>query len=179
MHPDLQTSAYPTPKPEFYAIIAQQTEALLDPSLPLTANLANFSSLLYHAYRDNPVSRPVNWVGFYLIDPTRSQKTKTLALGPFQGRVACTLIPFGKGVCGTAAAEQKTLVVPDVLSFKGHIACDSASRSEVVVPIIIEGDVVGVLDLDCEIVNGFDEVDGKALEQLVQIIVQKGGWERR
>lgn len=121
-------------------------------------NLANASALLYEKLKD------INWAGFYTI------KDNKLVLGPFQGKVACTIIPLGKGVCGTAAAEDRTLVVPDVHKFSGHIACDSASNSEIVVPMHRNGQVFGVLDIDSPLFDRFDADDKAGLEAFVRIL---------
>ncbi|KAI9325718.1 GAF domain nucleotide-binding protein [Zopfochytrium polystomum] len=172
-----------TSKPAFYAALTPSVRALLDPSLPQTANLANVSSALFYALRDPPVSRPINWLGFYLTAPLPASTSNTaapaqqqqqqLVLGPFQGRVACTTIRFGRGVCGTAAARRETVVVEDVEKFPGHIACDSESRSEIVVPIVGRGgEVFGVLDVDCLVVGGFDEEDRVGMEAIVKIVVE-------
>lgn len=118
----------------------------------------------------------VNWCGFYIRDPLPSsgnfEASPQLLLGPFQGHVACQTIAFGRGVCGTAASIAKTQLVPDVEAFPGHIACDAGSKSEIVVPIIKDGDVVGVLDVDCAMLNGFDEVDRKWMEKLAEIVAK-------
>lgn len=121
-------------------------------------NLANASALLYEKLEN------INWAGFYTV------KEGKLVLGPFQGKVACTIIPFGKGVCGTAAAEDKTQLVPDVHQFKGHIACDSASNSEIVIPMHRHGEVFGVLDIDSPLFGRFDENDKTGLEAFVKIL---------
>ena len=121
-------------------------------------NLANASALL------NEKLDGINWVGFYTIKDGR------LVLGPFQGKVACTIIPMGKGVCGTAAEKDSTQVVPDVHKFAGHIACDSASNSEIVIPMHRGGAVFGVLDIDSPLFNRFDENDRKGLEEFVRIL---------
>ena len=127
--------------------------------IPYTmTNLANASALL------NEKLDAINWVGFYTI------KDGKLVLGPFQGKVACTIIPMGKGVCGTAAEKDSTQVVPDVHKFPGHIACDSASNSEIVIPMHRSGTVFGVLDIDSPLFNRFDENDRKGLEEFVRIL---------
>ena len=144
---------------ERYSDLLQQAAALIEGERDLTANAANLSSLLFHTLPD------LNWAGFYWM------KGGELVLGPFQGKPACVRIAIGKGVCGTAARDRKTIVVKDVHEFPGHIACDSASNSEVVVPIVAGGKVVGVLDLDSPLVNRFDEADARALEAVVQAFV--------
>jgi L-methionine (R)-S-oxide reductase len=146
---------------EDYALAIGQAVALWEADLPLTSNLANISALLRHC-----LDR-INWVGFYL----RQDKGSQLILGPFQGLPACTRIPLGTGVCGTAAASGKTLLVPDVHEFPGHIACDSASRSEIVVPVVKEGTVRGVLDVDSPERSRFDAIDKEWLEKLVQALI--------
>jgi len=132
---------------------------LLGDEKNFVANAANTTALLYQMLPD------VNWVGFYLAEG------KELVLGPFQGKPACVRIPFGKGVCGTAAAQRKTLVVPDVSRFRGHIACDSASRSEIVVPLLNWGKVLGVLDIDSASLDRFDEEDREGLESVVSVFL--------
>ncbi|CAG8498665.1 14426_t:CDS:2, partial [Ambispora leptoticha] len=131
-------------------------------------NLANVSSLLWHELRATRIHSNLNWVGFYITDPT-NKNSNSLLLGPFQGKIACTSIAFGRGVCGTAALQKKTLVVPNVHLFPGHIACDSNSNSEIVVPLLLKGSndkVIGVLDLDCEDIEAFDESDVAGLEAI-------------
>ncbi|EDO15733.1 hypothetical protein Kpol_1073p21 [Vanderwaltozyma polyspora DSM 70294] len=130
-------------------------------------NLSNASSLLWHAYRSLNVN--VNWTGFYVTNV----EDKELILGPFQGKVACQLIAFGRGVCGAAAESQETQLVKDVNKFPGHIACDGETKSEIVVPIVNEqGKTLGVIDLDCLDYEGFGEVDKKYLEELSRLIVK-------
>lgn len=135
------------------------------------ANLANASSLIWHAYHQLEI--PVNWAGFYVLNQAEVDQ---LILGPFQGKVACQTIQFGKGVCGTAATSQKTQLVSDVHAFPGHIACDGETKSEIVVPIVKNGKTVGVLDIDCLITEGFDECDVKMLEQLAENIASSNDW---
>lgn len=147
-------------KPEFYAELRSQLAALLQGETDLIANTANMASLLYHTLPD------VNWVGFYLL------KNGELVLGPFHGRPACVRIAMGKGVCGTAAEERKSLVVEDVHEFPGHIACDIASRSELVVPLITEDGLLGVLDLDSPLPGRFDEADRIGCESLAETLLQ-------
>ncbi|KIW03525.1 hypothetical protein, variant 2 [Verruconis gallopava] len=134
----------------------------------LNSNLANASSLLYHGLLSLPrPSSAVNWCGFYVVD---KQNPGQLILGPFQGKVACQTIAFGRGVCGTAAKEVKTQLVPNVDAFPGHIACDSASKSEIVVPIIQNGKTVAIIDIDCAELEGFDEEDKEYLEKFSELI---------
>jgi GAF domain-containing protein len=124
------------------------------------ANTANMCALLYQMLAD------VNWVGFYFLQDGE------LVLGPFQGKVACVRIPMGRGVCGTAAARRETLVVPDVNEFPGHIACDAASRSEIVVPLIHEGRLLGVLDIDSPNVSRFDHEDRDGLQEAATLLLR-------
>ena len=142
-------------KADLHSTLAQQAHALLEGERDLTANAANLAALIFHTLPD------LNWAGFYWM------KGGELVLGPFQGKPACVRIALGKGVCGSAAQARKTIVVPDVHAFPGHIACDSASRSEIVVPVLAGGRVVGVLDLDSPLPARFDESDARALEALV------------
>ena len=143
--------------PDYDALI-QQAEALIRAVPHRTANLANLSALL------NQTLTEINWVGFYLVEGDR------LVLGPFQGKPACIEIPFGKGVCGTAAAQDATQLVDDVHAFPGHIACDCDSRSEIVVPLHRGSAVAGVLDIDSPILSRFSQEDRRGLEALVRRI---------
>jgi L-methionine (R)-S-oxide reductase len=145
-------------KVEKYKSIKKQIFALIDGEPDLVANLANVTAALKEQFG-------WLWVGFYLV------KEDELVLGPFQGPIACTRIKKGKGVCGTAWEKAKTLIVPDVEKFEGHIACSSLSKSEIVLPIIRNDIVVGVLDVDSELLNHFDEVDVQYLEEIVAKIV--------
>jgi len=140
-----------------YQSLLPQIEALLQGETDLTANLANMAAALKEQFK-------WFWVGFYLA------KGDELVLGPFQGPVACTRIGLGKGVCGAAWQQQKTLIVPDVEAFPGHIACSSLSQSEIVVPIFHNGRVAGVLDVDSELLDQFDETDALYLEELVKLL---------
>ena len=142
----------------FYYLLVKLMEALMETEPSLVTNLSNASALL------NEVLEDINWVGFYLL------KDDTLILGPFQGKPACVEIKVGKGVCGTAVAEDRTMLVPDVHAFPGHIACDSASNSEIVVPIHCSGKVVGVLDIDSPCLHRFDDEDRHGLECLVHTL---------
>jgi L-methionine (R)-S-oxide reductase len=142
-------------KPALYADLLAQARALLAGERDAGANSANLAALLFHALPD------LNWAGFYWL------KDGGLVLGPFQGKPACVRIALGKGVCGTAAASRRTVVVPDVHAFPGHIACDSASASEIVVPVVKAGRLAGVLDLDSPLPARFDEDDAHGLEALV------------
>ncbi|WP_286751423.1 GAF domain-containing protein [Pseudomonas sp. UBA2522] len=143
-----------------YALLAAQVQALFADERDFTANAAQFSAFVYHQIED------LNWAGFYI------NRDEQLVLGPFQGQVACVRIPFGKGVCGTAAATRQTQRVEDVHAFAGHIACDSASNSELVIPLIKAGRLVGVLDLDSPTIGRFSEADQAGLEQLVAIFLE-------
>ncbi|MBM6596725.1 GAF domain-containing protein [Microvirga pudoricolor] len=146
-------------KPELYRSLAQQLEGLLNGERDGIANTANMAALIFNTLPD------LNWSGFYLL------KGGELVLGPFQGKPACVRIPLGRGVCGTAAERRQSVVVPDVDAFPGHIACDSASRSELVVPLMSGGQIWGVLDLDSPIPNRFDEEDREGCETLVRILL--------
>ncbi|QTJ41864.1 GAF domain-containing protein [Dolosigranulum pigrum] len=137
-------------------LLVKQLRALIQDESNLIANLSNVSALL-NAHFDQ-----INWVGFYLWDDQEQE----LVLGPFQGKVACNRIPMGRGVCGSAL-QQQTLIVPDVHAFDGHIACDSASRSEIVVPIIIDGHPFGVLDIDAPVTDRFTSEDQAFLEACI------------
>jgi len=144
-------------KEDQYQSLIPQITALVDGESDLVANMANIAAALKEQFK-------WFWVGFYLV------RNNQLVLGPFQGPVACTRINKGKGVCGSAWAEEKTLIVPDVEQFSGHIACSSLSRSEIVVPMIENGEVYGVLDVDSEELDQFDGTDAKYLEQIVKLI---------
>jgi GAF domain-containing protein len=148
-----------TTKAELYREMNEQLRHLLDGERNLVANAANMASLLYHTLPD------VNWAGFYLLEGDE------LVLGPFQGKPACVRIRIGKGVCGTAAERLETVIVENVHEFPGHIACDSASSSEIVVPILSEGRLVGVLDLDSPSLARFDDEDRAGLERAVEAFV--------
>ena len=152
----------PQDKAAAYAELATSLRALLHGEHDLIANAANTAALLYWSLTD------LNWAGFYLAEPQRGD----LLLGPFQGKPACVRIPVGRGVCGTAAQRRETVVVPDVHAFPGHIACDSASNSEIVLPVIGDGRLLGVLDLDSPVSARFDDADARGLEQLVRIFVE-------
>jgi L-methionine (R)-S-oxide reductase len=144
-------------KAEKYEAILPQIEALVSGEEDITANLANISAVLRESFG-------FFWVGFYLV------KGEQLVLGPFQGPIACTRINFGKGVCGAAWKEGKTQLVPDVDAFPGHIACSSASKSEIVLPAFKDGEVALVLDVDSDELNDFDQQDAVQLEKLMRII---------
>ncbi|HET7586856.1 MAG TPA: GAF domain-containing protein [Gammaproteobacteria bacterium] len=147
-------------KQSLYAELVEQARALVHDEKDLIANTANLSALLFYALPD------VNWVGFYLL------KEDQLVVGPFQGKPACIRIPMGKGVCGTAAAQRKSLVVEDVNAFAGHIFCDSDSRSEVVVPLVSNDQLLGVLDIDSPNLARFDADDQAGLEQIAAVLLE-------
>ena len=144
-------------KKEQYALLLKQVQGLLEGESDRVANMANVTAVLHEAFG-------FWWTGFYLV------QGRELVLGPFQGPVACTRIPFGRGVCGTAWQQGKTVVVPDVEEFPGHIACSSASRSEIVVPVIKGKDVVAVLDIDSRELATFDARDAAGLEAIVALL---------
>ncbi len=146
-------------KAEKYQSLIPQIKALLDGEDDLIANLSNMSAALKQTFQ-------FFWVGFYL------NKNNQLVLGPFQGPIACTRIPYGKGVCGTAFQRKETIIVPDVDQFPGHIACSSLSKSEIVVPLLINDVVVLVLDVDSDQLNAFDETDKKFLIIILQELVK-------
>ena len=143
---------------EQYQLLAKQVKRLLSKEDNLITNLSNFTAALKQTFSK------ISWVGFYLFNGTK------LYLGPFQGKVACTEIQIGSGVCGTSAKERKTIIVEDVDKFPGHIACDVESRSEIVVPIFKDEKLFGVLDLDSTDYNSFNETDKKYLEELVSFL---------
>ena len=147
-------------KQALYESLAEELDGVLTGEPDCTANLANAAALIYHGLPD------LNWGGFYML------QGETLVLGPFQGKVACVRIPIGKGVCGTAAERMESVLVPDVHEFPGHIACDSASESELVVPLIADGRLLGVLDLDSPHRARFDAVDQTGCEALAAVIVR-------
>ena len=155
----LQTARAGSPA-DLYAELLEQSRALLHGERDVTANAANLASLVFHSLPD------LNWAGFYWL------RGAELVLGPFQGKPACVRIAVGKGVCGTAVAERRTIVVPDVNAFPGHIACDSASRSELVVPVARGGAILGVLDLDSPHPGRFTDADARGLEAVVQAFVE-------
>lgn len=149
---------YPTEKRSLYRLLKTQLQGLADGVTDLTANLANISALLNQALTD------INWVGFYIM------KNGRLVLGPFQGKPACTEIPVGSGVCGTAAARDEIMLVKNVHEFPGHIACDSVSQSEIVIPIHKGADIIGVLDIDSPMIGRFDGEDQEGLSELMQTL---------
>jgi len=155
-----QVENYKGTREENYELVIKQLQALIADEPSFIANLSNASALL------NVFLDQINWVGFYL-----TEGENMLVLGPFQGLPACVRIPFGRGVCGTAAANAKTELVADVHAFPGHIACDAASQSEIVVPMVKDGKVIGVLDIDSPIKERFDEVDRTYLEKFVEVLL--------
>ena len=140
-------------------LLNQQLVALLGAERDWLVNLANSAALLFNQLPD------VNWAGFYLY------REKELVLGPFQGQPACTRIPVGKGVCGSAARDRITYLVPDVDQFPGHIACDQASRSELVIPMLLRDQLLGVMDIDSPLRGRFDQIDRKYLEEFTEIVL--------
>ena len=145
-----------------YLTLGKQLDALLDKDLPYISNLANFSALLWLELEE------INWVGCYLADKAKKQ----LFLGPFQGKPACTSIQVGKGVCGTAFAEKQTQRIDNVHDFEGHIACDAASNSEIVIPLIKDGNYIGVLDIDSPSLSRFDSDDQTGLERIMASLAE-------
>lgn len=150
---------YDGPIAEQYHSLTKQLDALLTGETDYIANLSNASALL------NQFLTNINWVGFYIL------QGEELVLGPFQGLPACVRIPTGRGVCGTAVAQKETIVVKDVHEFPGHIACDAASQSEIVIPLIKNGEVIGVLDIDSPVVNRFSQDDQDGLELFVNTLL--------
>lgn len=149
---------YQGKKEKNYELVQKQLLALIEDETNRIANLSNAAALL------NQFLDEINWVGFYLYEEGQ------LILGPFQGLPACVRIPMGKGVCGTSAATEKTLRIEDVHQFPGHIACDAASRSEIVIPLMKDGKLIGVLDIDSPVTDRFDEIDQQGLEKFADIL---------
>lgn len=159
-----QATMWPIDKKELYDLMSRQAASLIEGCpLPLPT-LSNIAALLWEALPD------INWAGFYLA------KDDTLYLGPFQGKTACTVIPFGRGVCGTAAASREIQLVQDVHQFPGHIACDSASNSEIVLPLMVHDELVGVLDIDSPLLSRFDSLDASGLAAIAQILTEQVDW---
>jgi len=152
----------PDDKPAAYATLARELRALLAGETDLVACTANAASLIYWSLPD------LNWAGFYLLE----EASGDLLVGPFQGKPACVRIAIGHGVCGTAAARRETLVVADVHAFPGHIACDAASNSEIVVPLLLDGRLIGVLDLDSPVKGRFDAEDARGLEACARVLLE-------
>lgn len=169
-HADYSSFTTQTRK-ETLELVVDSYRALSDNQPNWVCNLSNASSLLWHAYHS--LNIPVNWAGFYVLDP---RDPTQLILGPFQGKVACQTIKLGKGVCGVAASTMQTQLVPNVQEFPGHIACDGETQSEIVVPIVKDGRVLGVIDIDCLALGAFDEVDEELLESLAQLITETNEW---
>ncbi|MCM3666031.1 GAF domain-containing protein [Mesobacillus subterraneus] len=155
-----KVETYSDSREKNYDLLIKQLKALVEDEKNAIANLSNASALL------NQFLDRVNWVGFYLMEDGE------LVLGPFQGLPACVRIPLGKGVCGTSASKMETVRVEDVHSFPGHIACDAASQSEIVIPMVKDGKLLGVLDIDSPEKNRFDEIDQQKLEEFVEVLVQ-------
>lgn len=158
-----QEILWPQERNELYDLLEKQITALVEDCPPVSA-LANAAALLWEALDD------INWAGFYLL------KEDTLHLGPFQGKSACTLIPVGRGVCGTAAATRQIQLVPDVHQFPGHIACDSASNSEIVLPLAKDDVLLGVLDIDAPIFSRFNEEDAAGLSRICRVLTENVDW---
>ncbi len=144
-----------------YELFVKQVKSLLSKDDNLLSNLANLTAALKQTFEK------ISWVGFYFLDEAK------LFLGPFQGKIACTTIEFGKGVCGTAAANKETIIVPDVNKFPGHIFCDADSKSEIVLPIIKNNSLFGVLDIDSYLFNSFNEIDKKYLEEICRFLSEE------
>jgi L-methionine (R)-S-oxide reductase len=158
----MQVSSQTQPNPAktaFYQDLCEKLQNLLGAETDLVANAANTCALLSHSLSD------INWVGFYFF------RDRQLTLGPFQGKPACVHIPLGSGVCGTAAVQQETVLVPDVSKFKGHIVCDANSQSEIAVPLLNWGKTIAVLDVDSASLSRFDEDDQEGLEALASVFV--------
>lgn len=158
-----QIEEYGNNKPEYYRQLALQLESLLGEDSNMVTNMAQTSAFIFQMLPE------VNWAGFYLVN---SAKSNSLILGPYQGKVACVHIPFGRGVCGTAAQTEETQLVKDVEQFAGHIACDAASQSEVVVPLVVAGELKGVLDIDSPKKERFDEEDVAGFELLADVFLK-------
>ncbi|WP_457565757.1 GAF domain-containing protein [Caldithrix abyssi] len=148
-------------KEVFYELLYRQARAMVEDERDAIANMANLSALLFYSMEN------INWAGFYLL-----KREDELVLGPFQGKPACVRIKVGSGVCGTAVKKEKTLIVDDVHQFPGHIACDSASNSEIVVPMIKNGKMLGVLDIDSPMLKRFSEADRIGLERIVKVLIE-------
>ncbi|KAJ2786176.1 hypothetical protein H4R18_000023 [Coemansia javaensis] len=168
--------AEPNAKAALYRGLAAECAALLQGQRNAVTNMANAAALVFHALREAEAEagaragKPVNWAGFYTRDGSRAD---VLVLGPFQGRPACAEIAFGRGVCGAAAAGARSVVVADVGAFPGHIACDAASKSEIVVPLLAaDGRVLGVLDVDAAAEDAFDDYDRIGLEAIARMVVE-------
>ena len=161
---EIHLDFYPTDKTELYSLLIEQVKALTDGEDHIVPNLANTSALLFDALTE------INWAGFYTVEADPETGKDYLLLGPFQGKTACIRIPSGRGVCGTAMATRKIQLVKNVHEFPGHIACDSASNSEIVLPLKKNGNVVAVLDIDSPKFERFDEADKNGLQNIVNIL---------
>ncbi|NVJ67640.1 MAG: GAF domain-containing protein [Gammaproteobacteria bacterium] len=169
-----QIEEYRNNKPEYYRQLAKQLEALLAEDTNWVTNLAQMSAFVYQMLPD------LNWVGFYMVNPKDSS---ALILGPYQGKVACVHIPFGRGVCGTAAQTQETQLVEDVHAFEGHIACDGDTNSEIVIPMMVDGgsgdkELKGVFDIDSPLANRFDQQDADGLTALLNVLIGKTEFDK-
>ena len=161
---EIHLDFYPTDKTELYSLLIEQVKALTDGEDHIVPNLANTSALLFDALTE------INWAGFYTTETDPETGKEYLLLGPFQGKTACIRIPSGRGVCGTAMATGEIQLVKNVHEFPGHIACDSASNSEIVLPLKKNGKVVAVLDIDSPKFERFDEADKNGLQNIVNIL---------
>jgi len=160
MHINPERSARPD-----YDLLVRQVTSVLEGERDLTANASQFSALVYDTISD------LNWAGFYFTVPAKKSDGQDLLVGPFQGKPACARIPFGRGVCGTTAVERQTIVVADVHAFPGHIACDSASASEIVMPVIKDDKLIGVFDIDSPKADRFSEDDRVGLEAMLAAFI--------
>ena len=154
-------------KDVFYELLIKQVKAIVEDESDFIANMANISALLFYSMEN------INWAGFYLL-----KEKGELVLGPFQGKPACVRIKVGNGVCGTAVDQRETLIVPDVHKFPGHIPCDSASNSEIVVPMLKNQQILGVLDIDSPEFNRFNTTDQKGLEKIVETLLANSNFEK-
>lgn len=148
-----------------YDLLVRQVVSVLEGERDLTANASQFSALVYDTISG------LNWAGFYFTVPSKKGEGQDLLVGPFQGKPACARIPFGRGVCGSTAVKRETIVVPDVHAFPGHIACDSASASEIVIPVLKDDRLIGVFDIDSPVVGRFDAEDQAGLEAIAEVFV--------
>ncbi|CAM3913103.1 GAF domain-containing protein [Paracidovorax anthurii] len=162
--PDMLDMSSSDPKRQGYDLLNRQWQALIADERDPLANLAQLSALVFQCVPG------LNWAGFYLL------RDATLVLGPFQGKVACTRIPLGRGVCGTCAATRQVQIVPDVHAFPGHIACDSASNAELVLPLVVDGHLLGVFDLDSPLHGRFDADDADGLGAMLTALAQGTDW---
>jgi len=156
----MHTSPARSTRPD-YALLVRQVASVLEGERDLTANAAQFAALVYDTIAD------LNWAGFYFTVAPKGNAAHDLLVGPFQGKPACARIPFGRGVCGAAAERRETIVVPDVHAFPGHIACDSASNAEIVIPLVKDGRIIGVFDIDSPVHDRFSDDDRIGLEAMV------------